>query len=90
MGFKMIETIKEAREKDKTFQNLNMRIGIHTGNIIGGIVGTEIVRYDIYGSDVMVANKFEEKGVVGEIHISEETKKLIDQIKEEERGYSTI
>lgn len=36
-----------------------MRIGIHTGNIIGGIVGTDIVRYDIYGSDVAIAKKME-------------------------------
>lgn len=47
-----------------------MRIGIHTGTIIGGIIGTEIVRYDIYGPDVMVANKFEEYGKTGAIHIS--------------------
>jgi class 3 adenylate cyclase len=49
---------------------LNMRIGVHTGTIIGGIVGTDIVRYDIYGSDVVVANKFEETGKIGKIHIS--------------------
>lgn len=48
-----------------------MRIGVHTGSIIGGIVGTEIVRYDIYGSDVVVANKFEEHGTIGKVHISE-------------------
>lgn len=47
-----------------------MRIGIHTGKVIGGIIGTEIVRYDIYGPDVMIANKFEEKGQTGAIHIS--------------------
>lgn len=29
-----------------------MRIGVHTGKIIGGIIGTSIVRYDIYGKDV--------------------------------------
>lgn len=34
-----------------------MRVGIHTGTVIGGIIGTDIVRYDIYGRDVTVANK---------------------------------
>ena len=43
-------------------------------------MGTDIVRYDIYGSDVVVANKFEETGVIGKLHISEETKKLLDQL----------
>lgn len=58
-----------------------MRIGIHTGTIIGGIIGTEIVRYDIYGPDVMIANKFEEEGKTGFIHISEATKEILDQDK---------
>jgi class 3 adenylate cyclase len=39
-----------------------MRIGIHTGHIIGGVLGTDIVRYDIYGADVMIANKMESNG----------------------------
>lgn len=39
-----------------------MRIGIHTGTIKGGIVGTDIVRYDIYGEDVGIANKMESNG----------------------------
>ena len=44
-----------------------MRIGIHTGNIIAGILGSDIVRYDIYGKDVLIANKMESKGKIGEI-----------------------
>lgn len=42
-----------------------MRIGIHTGDIIGGIIGTDVVRYDIYGKNVLIANKMEQNGVVG-------------------------
>lgn len=41
---------------------LNMRIGIHTGTVIAGITGTNIVRYDIYGPDVLIANKMESGG----------------------------
>ena len=44
-----------------------MRIGIHTGNIIGGVIGTEVVRYDIYGKDVLIANKMESSGQKGKI-----------------------
>lgn len=39
-----------------------MRIGVHTGSILGGIIGTKIVRYDIYGKDVLIANKMESTG----------------------------
>ena len=41
-----------------------MRIGIHTGVLIGGIIGTEVVRYDIYGADNMIANDMESHGMV--------------------------
>lgn len=57
-GFEMIKMIEKVKREKPELSCLNMRIGAHTGSIIGGIVGTEIVRYDIYGSDVVVANKF--------------------------------
>ena len=55
-----------------------MRIGIHTGNIIGGVIGTEIVRYDIYGRDVLIANKMESNGKSGDILVSNTTKELLE------------
>lgn len=55
-----------------------MRIGIHTGNIIGGIIGTELVRYDIYGKDVSMANKMESNGKEGSVMVSETTKALLE------------
>jgi class 3 adenylate cyclase len=36
-----------------------MRIGMHTGTIIAGVIGRTIVRYDIYGRDVLIAKKME-------------------------------
>lgn len=49
---------------------LNMRIGVHTvlfyyhikGEFLGGIIGTDIVRYDLFGIDVIIANKMESNG----------------------------
>lgn len=61
-AFDMIKMIEKVKREKPELSCLHMRIGVHTGTIIGGIVGTEIVRYDIYGSDVVVANKFEETG----------------------------
>jgi class 3 adenylate cyclase len=57
-----------------------MRIGIHTGNIIGGVIGTDIVRYDIYGNDVLIANKMESNGEKGKVMISENTYELVSEI----------
>ncbi len=80
MASAMIDIIKRTRQ-EMDFMELNMRIGIHTGNIIGGIIGTDIVRYDIYGREVLIANKFEENGMPSQIHISDSTKILLDKEK---------
>ena len=58
---------------------LDMRIGLHIGDVIGGITGTNIVRYDIYGKDAMIANKMESNGVPGRVTVSEKTKEMIEE-----------
>ena len=78
----MIDIISEVRnhsdnKSNPDLKDLNMRIGIHTGKIVAGIIGTKIVRYDIFGSDVLVANKMESNGIAGEIVVSEDTKRLL-------------
>jgi class 3 adenylate cyclase len=76
MGLAMVDIVHTVRQQID-FNELDMRIGIHTGTIIGGIIGTDIVRYDIYGRDVMIANKFEEYGRTGAVHISAATKAIL-------------
>ena len=77
MGEEMINIIRDVRKK-VNFELLDMRIGIHTGTVIAGIIGSSVVRYDIFGSDVLIANKMESAGTAGRINISEETKKLLE------------
>jgi class 3 adenylate cyclase len=77
MALSMISVIdKVNREKGI---DLKMRIGIHTGSIIAGIIGTNIVRYDIYGPDVLIANKMESCGEPGKINISDVTKRYLTE-----------
>lgn len=52
--------------------------------MIGGVIGTDIVRYDIYGQDVLIANKMESNGKKGHVHVSEDTKKLLEEIYPDE------
>ncbi|CAD8108619.1 unnamed protein product [Paramecium sonneborni] len=77
LGFGMIEIIRNVRQIIG-FDGLDMRIGIHTGKVIAGILGTEIVRYDVYGADVMISNKMESNGERGRVQVSEETKRLLE------------
>ncbi|KRX00071.1 Adenylyl cyclase class-3/4/guanylyl cyclase [Pseudocohnilembus persalinus] len=78
LGFEMIKIIQDVR-KQINYDGLNMRIGIHTGTVIGGMIGTEVVRYDIYGRDVLIANKCESHGTTGYITVSEATKNLLKE-----------
>ena len=78
VGLEMVKIIKKVNAETKS--SLNMRIGIHTGSIIAGITGTNIVRYDIYGPDQLLANKMESEGVEGRVNVSEVTRGILDRI----------
>jgi hypothetical protein len=78
MGKSMIKIIHKQNQIHGS--ELNMRIGIHTGDITGGIIGSGVVRYDIWGTDVLLANKLESSGLSGKIHVSETTKLMIDEL----------
>ena len=64
-----------------------MRIGIHAGKIVAGITGSNIVRYDIYGDDVLIANKMESLGVPGRINVSYEITKILEAIDEDKYSF---
>lgn len=85
MAFEMVKAIHKVN-KDNGL-DLNMRIGIHTGEVIAGITGTNIVRYDIYGPDVDIANKMESGGMPGKINVSEVTKSFIESAFPEDYSY---
>ncbi|MFD1553338.1 hypothetical protein DNU06_06650 [Putridiphycobacter roseus] len=51
--------------------NLNIRIGIHTGPLVAGVVGSKKFAYDVWGDTVNIAARMEASGVVGHINVSE-------------------
>ena len=77
----LVHVIEESNT-DPSYR-LSMRVGIHTGEVIGGITGTNIVRYDIYGPDVLIANKMESNGEAGKVVLSEVTKEMIEDCSPE-------
>ena len=65
----------------------DMRVGIHTGPVVAGIVGVKKFQYDIWGDTVNTASRMETSGVVGKVNISEATYKLVkDAFRCEYRG----
>jgi class 3 adenylate cyclase/tetratricopeptide (TPR) repeat protein len=78
---KMILAAKEILEfvlhsKQENPQNLtrfNVRIGINTGAVVAGVVGTKKFAYDIWGDTVNIASRMETNSIPGRINISENT-----------------
>ena len=54
-----------------------MRVGIHTGPVVAGIVGVKKFAYDIWGDTVNIASRMESSGEVGQVNISESTYALV-------------
>jgi class 3 adenylate cyclase len=48
----------------------DMRVGIHTGSVVAGILGTQKFQYDIWGETVNIANRIEKAGMEGKVIIS--------------------
>ncbi|MGZ3418029.1 MAG: adenylate/guanylate cyclase domain-containing protein [Polyangiales bacterium] len=75
---------KAIREVDAS---LGIRVGIHTGPVVAGVIGKKKFSYDVWGDTVNTASRMESHGVPGEIHVTEETKlRLEDHFAFECRG----
>ena len=87
-AFEIIEFINQNKESDsKEHHAFQIRIGINTGPVVAGIVGTKKFAYDIWGDTVNVASRMESSSVPGRINISESTYELIkDRYECEYRG----
>lgn len=71
--------------------NLELRIGIHTGSVAAGVLGTKRMAYDLWGDSVNIASRMESQGVAGYTQVSKETAKLLeDDFVVEPRGHIEV
>ncbi len=87
-----LDLIKELKRLNSKLNiNLNLRIGIHTGPVIAGVIGMKKFTYDLWGDTVNIASRMESHGVIGEIQISKNTYQLLkDNFIIEKRGIIPI
>merc|ERR1712194_244457 len=77
LGKWMIRTIFKVREEVGQ-PTLNMRIGIHCGSFVGGVIGTQRLRFDVWGPDVLAGQMVEQNGLPGHIVVSHRAKRMLE------------
>ncbi|MFC1851542.1 adenylate/guanylate cyclase domain-containing protein [candidate division CSSED10-310 bacterium] len=84
-GSAMIDYLKNTPPEKEPARPWEIRIGIHSGQLIAGIIGNFRFAYDVWGDTVNVASRMERSGVSGRVNISRSTYDLIKDLFDCER-----
>jgi len=91
-GLEMQQFMKEWKEQQEKLgePTFELRLGIHTGSVVAGVIGKNKFAYDIWGDAVNLAARMESSGKVGKVNISETTYNHVkDDFECEHRGKIT-
>ena len=68
----------DMRDYVDTVSDIEFRIGISSGPLVAGVIGTSKFQFDVWGDTVNVASRMESSGEAGQIQISDSTRQLLD------------
>ena len=89
LALKMRESLSKFNQNSG--QKLEIRIGIHSGPVVAGVIGKKKFTYDVWGDTVNTASRMESHGIPGKIQISEKTFSILkDDFECMERGLIEI
>ena len=69
----IVELVKNEFKANDDLIHFEIRIGVHTGPVVAGIVGIKKWQYDIWGDTVNIASRMEARSEEGKINLSEAT-----------------
>jgi adenylate cyclase len=85
MALAMLEVIQTFNQRNKS--DWQIRVGMHTGPLVAGIIGSKKFAYDLWGDTVNIASRLESQGEAGIVQISQQTAELLEhQYVIEKRG----
>jgi class 3 adenylate cyclase len=77
-ALEMLDFVEEAKHQDEAEHiRFDIRIGINSGPVVAGVVGTKKFAYDIWGDTVNIAARMESASVPGKVNVAEHTYQLI-------------